>query len=467
MQSTFSTVRADPTKTAEVIGVGRSGIAAARVLSKTGYQVVLSDSNDSANLQKQSQELAQEGIEVRLKYTPTLDGQPKPDLIVVSPGVPWDIPLIEQAQKKQIEVIGEIELAYRHLAHIPWVGVTGTNGKTTTTALIEAIFRSFGLNAPACGNIGYAACELVLNQPEQLDWVIAEISSYQIESSSKLSPTIGVWTTFTPDHLNRHKTMENYFKIKSSLLDRSKHKVFNGDDPYLLSKINSSEDIHWTSTKKLLDDSGVYIENNWIRAFGELIMPINLFKMPGNHNWQNLLLAVAVARLANIDKEAIVEAMSNFSGVIHRLEKICTIGGVDYINDSKATNYDAAQVGLEAVEGPVILIAGGQAKEGDDKAWLEIIKAKTAAVLLIGQASELFARRLEDVGYLNYEKIDNMEKAIPRSLELAKATKAGIVLLSPACASFDQYSSFEHRGEHFRHLSQKLAMSNDILKGSS
>jgi len=455
---------------AYVIGVGRSGIAAAKVLKKKGWQVILSDSNENPTLQKQAQELAQEGIEVRLKHSFNLEDQEKPDLIVVSPGVPWDAAILEKARKKEIEIMGEIELAYRYLSNVPWIGITGTNGKTTTTALIAAIFQAAGLNAPACGNIGYAACELVLNPTQPLDWVIAEISSFQIESSSTLSPQIGVWTTFTPDHLNRHKTMENYYRIKASLLERSRSKVFNGDDAYLAQVgVVDWSSAHWTSTKgreglgsQLLAE--VYLEDLGIMAFGELIMPINLFKMQGNHNWQNLLLAIAVARLAKIDTAAIVEAITNFSGVVHRLEKICTIDGLDYINDSKATNYDAAQVGLSAVTGPVILIAGGQAKEGDDLAWLETIKEKVSSVLLIGQASTLFAERLEALDYLNYEKVETMEKAVLRSLELGKEQKAKVVLLSPACASFDQYKSFEERGDHFRYLAQQLAMSNDILK---
>lgn len=450
---------------AEVIGVGRSGIAAAKVLHKKGWKVVLSDSNDTPDLRKQIVQLAKDGIDVQLNKKLCLEEDKRPDLIVVSPGVPWDIPVLEEYREKNIQVIGEIELAYRYLSSVPWIGITGTNGKTTTTALIETIFRSAGLHAPACGNIGYAACELILEDSHPLDWVIAEISSYQIESSFELSPEIGVWTTFSPDHLNRHKTLDNYFQIKTKLLERSKYKIFNGDDFYL-SKIKQT-DICWVSTKKTIaNNSDVYLEENWIKAFGEPIMPINLFKMQGNHNLQNLLMAIAVARLANVDKTSIVNAITNFKGVAHRLEKICTIEGVDYINDSKATNYDAAEVGLRAVSSPVILIAGGQAKEGDDRAWLEIIKEKAAVVLLIGEATDLFAERFKINGYLNYEKVGHMEVALERAYELSQSHKPFAVLLSPACASFDQYKSFEERGDDFRRLSQKLAASNDILKSS-
>ncbi|MFM7439045.1 MAG: UDP-N-acetylmuramoyl-L-alanine--D-glutamate ligase, partial [Snowella sp.] len=236
----------------------------------------------------------------------------------------------------------------------PWVGITGTNGKTTTTALINAIFKSAGLNAPACGNIGYAACELVL-QNQSFDWIVAEISSYQIESSPELAPKIGLWTTFTPDHLSRHKTLENYYNIKASLLKRSKLQIFNGDDAHLAS-VGQQEwnNAYWTSVQgkdQLLCEpaKGVYLQDNWVCAFGELILPINLFKMVGRHNQQNLLMATAAARLAKIDKKSITDAIATFSGVSHRLERICTIKGVDFINDSKATNYDAAAVGLASV----------------------------------------------------------------------------------------------------------------------
>jgi UDP-N-acetylmuramoylalanine--D-glutamate ligase len=178
--------------------------------------------------------------------------------------------------------------------------------------------------------------------------------------------------------------------------------------------------------------------------------------MVGEHNQQNLLMAVAAARLAGIEKEAIQKAIANFPGVPHRLEHIITWQGIDFINDSKATNYDAAQVGLASVASPTILIAGGEAKEGDDSLWIETIQAKAAAVLLIGDAAPAFAERLKQAGYSSYEIVETMAQAVPRAAELAKHYDARVVLLSPACASFDQYQSFEHRGDDFRQLCQPL-----------
>jgi UDP-N-acetylmuramoylalanine--D-glutamate ligase len=471
---------------AQVIGLGRSGIAAARLLKQEGWQVTLSDSasaesfasRNMSEILRQKQELVDEEITVKLGYSLVLDDGDLPQLIVVSPGVPWDIPVLVEARNQGIDTIGEIELAWRHLQSCPWVGITGTNGKTTTTALIAAIFQTAGFNAPACGNIGYAACELALESgvrsqnsliqnlkskiQNSLDWVIAEISSYQIESSQNLAPQIGVWTTFTPDHLSRHKTLENYYNIKADILKRSHFQVFNGDDPYLRQMgIDHWPDAYWTSVKGrdyLLGDParGVYIKEGWVFVQDEPIVQVSSLRMVGDHNQQNLLMAVATARLAGIEKDAIAQAIANFPGVPHRLEHIITWQGIDFINDSKATNYDAAQVGLASVATPTILIAGGEAKAGDDTQWIETIQAKAAAVLLIGDAAPAFGDRLKQVGYDRYEIAETMARAVPRAAELAQQHDARVVLLSPACASFDQYQSFEHRGDDFRQLCQQL-----------
>ncbi|MCW6038441.1 UDP-N-acetylmuramoyl-L-alanine--D-glutamate ligase [Spirulina subsalsa FACHB-351] len=442
---------------AAVVGLGRSGIAAARLLNKQGWIVELGDRASSENLQTLAASLQPEGITVKLGYSLSLDSPHPPDLIVVSPGVPWDLPVFVEARQRGIDTIGEMELAWRNLHHCPWVGITGTNGKTTTTALIAAIFQAGNLKAPSCGNIGYAACELALSD-ETYDWVIAEISSYQIESSQKLAPQIGLWTTFTPDHLNRHYTLDNYYQIKASLLQRSQCQIFNGDDPYLRNLgLKAWPDAIWTTVQgkdHLLtsEERSVYLQDDWIFALGQKIAPIHELKMFGEHNKQNVLMAVGAACVAGIDPDAIAHTLATFSGVPHRLESICTYQGIHFINDSKATNYDAAEVGLNAMPAPVILIAGGEPKQGDDTAWLVSIHEKAAAVLLIGEAAPQFAQRLKAVGYNNYEQVGTMEKAVSRSVELAQSHNVATVLLSPACASFDQYQSFEHRGDHFRQL---------------
>ncbi len=458
-----------------VIGVGKSGVAAARLLHCQGWQVTVSDRTLSEAAHSIQDQLVHEGIAVKLGHSFV----PEPTLmrrVVVSPGVPWDAPMLEAARAMGIETIGEMELAWRSLQDYPWIGITGTNGKTTVTSLIAAIFQSAGLNAPACGNIGYAACQVALDtcypaaiEPTSttpnalpLDWVIAEISSYQIEASVSLAPQIGVWTTFTPDHLSRHKTMERYFEIKAQLLYQSRYQVLNGDDPFLRDHAAIHyPDAYWTSTAGRhalmgAPERGAYIESGIVFFADMPIVPVQALRMVGTHNHQNLLMAVATARLAGIESEAIAQAIATFPGVAHRLEHICTWKGIDFINDSKATNYDAADVGLRSVAAPAILIAGGEAKEGDDTAWIATIQQRVSTVLLIGSAAAAFAQRLDQVGYSAYEIVETLERAIPRATELAQRSAASVVLLSPACASFDQYANFEARGNHFRQICQEM-----------
>ena len=447
---------------AYVIGLGRSGVAAARLLQKQGWEVIISDRGTSPSLQELQHSLAQEGIIVKLNDTPTIEQVKTVDTIIASPGVPWDIPLLVRAREQGIPVYGEIELAWRSLENIPWVGITGTNGKTTTTALCAALFQGAGLNAPACGNIGYAACELGLKDASW-DWIVAEISSYQIESSQQLAPQIGVWTTFSPDHLERHYTLENYFQIKKSLLDRAHLKVLNGDDPTVRSLATENwSNVHWTSIKGLdgligEPSQGVYVEGGEIIAYGEKIIDVSDFPMVGDHNLQNLLLAIGAARLAGLDKSAIAQSIINFKGVPHRLEPVCEINGVSFINDSKATNYEAAMVGLASVSKPVILIAGGQAKTGNDEDWFNLIKEKAQAVLLIGEAAPKFSQRLEEIGYHAYQQVETLSKAVNTAVKMSAEKPGSVVLLSPACASFDQYDNFEQRGDHFRELCLQFA----------
>ena len=447
-------------KTAHVIGLGRSGIAAARVLNQQGYSVTLSDRGPAKRHRDDAKALKEEGIDVKLNhaFSTRNESEADLDLLVVSPGVPWDAPELVAAREKGIETIGEMELAWRHLSDRPWLGITGTNGKTTTTALVAAIFKAAGLNAPACGNIGYAACELALTSPP--DWVIAELSSYQIEAAQSLAPTIGIWTTFTPDHLSRHKTVENYYNIKASLVARAKVAILNGDDPTISSKAAESFKAgKWTSVEgkeailPLVPDT--YIEDGWVIHKDEKVVESKALRMVGQHNQQNLLMAVAAAKLAGIETEAIARGIATFPGVSHRLEHICTWRGVDFINDSKATNYDAAEVGLRSVANPAILIAGGAPKDGDDSAWIEQIKQKAVAILLVGDAAESFANRLEEAHYQNYEIVETIDRAVARSADIIKEQSIKTVLLSPACASFDQYANFEVRGDDFRQVCTK------------
>ncbi len=460
---------------AYVLGLGQSGISAAKLLKADGWQVTVSDSNNSPNLEQRKQALESEGIAVELggfpDFAKLIEVGQSVDLVVVSPGVPWDRQEVEKARSLNIDTIGEIELAWRYLKHIPWVGITGTNGKTTVTSLTAAIFQTAGLDAIACGNIGFPACEIalqVLQQKIQPDWIIAELSSYQIESIQTVKPQIGIWTTLTPDHLNRHYTLEAYRDIKASLINLSVRIVLNGNDPYL---VNFGAALWsraiWTAIDEAVVEAiadGACIDDGWVKFCGEPVFEISHWQLLGSHNRQNLLMAVAAAKLAGIDSKHIDRAISQFQGVPHRLEHICFYEGTAFINDSKATNYDAAEVGLRAVKTPVILIAGGQPKQGDAKAWLEQIHQRAIAVLLIGEAATLFAEMLKDAGFKNYEIVGTLECAVKQAAHIAHSRAHNhpsqplpTVLFSPACASFDQFANFEQRGDRFRQLCQDLS----------
>ncbi len=456
-----------------VIGLGKSGIAAARLLSHQGWQVAVSDRGDSEALQHTKQTLEAQGIAVQLgqSLAPDADMARTVARIVVSPGVPWDSAALVQARALGIDVMGEMELAWQALSTIPWIAVTGTNGKTTVTSLLANIFKAADCWAPACGNIGHAACEValeVLTAKRSPQWIIAEVSSYQIEASPSLAPHIGLWTTFTPDHLSRHTTLDRYYRIKARLLKRSKHAILNGDDGYLQEQPADWPQAYWTQVEQTPSASEegapadpmapmAYLKDGWVWVQGVKIVPADALRMRGDHNLQNLLMAVAAARLAGLDPEAIARGVKTFPGVPHRLEQIVCWQGIDFINDSKATNYDAAEVGLRSVPGPVILIAGGDPKAGHDEPWLAQIQAKAAFVLLIGDATAAFAQRFDQIGYATYKPVSTLDVAVPLAATLAQAHQAKTVLLSPACASFDQYRSFEHRGEHFRQLCKVLS----------
>jgi len=436
-------------KRADIVGAGKSGQAAAAALHQKGYQVILWDRQDSETLRSVQRSLETKGITVELgqDYSP----DPTTALIVVSPGVPWNHRGLEAARQQGISVIGEAQLAWQLLPKCPWIAITGTNGKTTTTALIGEIFQQAGLNAPTCGNIGRPICDLVLSK-ERPDWVIAELSSYQIESSPQVAPQIAVWTTFTPDHLERHGTVENYAAIKASLIERAQCGILNGDDPFLRQHLQPDQ--IWTSTQ---EKASVWVNEGQIMIEAEPLMAVSEIMIPGNHNLQNVLMAVAVAWQAGIPRPSIIKAIQSFLGVPHRLQMAGTLANIRFFNDSKATNYDAALVALQAIQGPTVLICGGEAKKGDPQFWLEAIDQWCVAVVLIGAASALFGAWLAERQFPSIDYAETLDRAVPTAFALAQQKGAKQMLLSPACASFDQFKNFEARGEQFCALVASLS----------
>jgi UDP-N-acetylmuramoylalanine--D-glutamate ligase len=433
---------------AAVVGLGKSGFSAAKVLLAKGWSVSLWDSKDSSSLRSAIQSL-DSAVTVHLgqEFDPT----EALNLVIVSPGVPWDHPGLAKARTQGIEVYGDVEFAWRTLPPCPWICVTGTNGKTTTTSLLSAIFKEAGLQAPAVGNIGRPATEIFWEASPDL--VLAELSSFQIEASPTITPDLSIWTTFTPDHLNRHGTLERYSKIKEGLSDRAKQVVLNGDDPYVRSMQSRWPKALVTSIHD--PDAPVGVQDGWVQVQGKPILPVSEIQLPGEHNLQNVLMAVAAAQAKGVDSVVIRVAIRNFMGVPHRLETVAQVEGVTFINDSKATNYEAALVALEAMAQPVILLAGGQSKAGDPAAWLSKIQDKALGVVLFGEAAPLFSDFLHGIGYTNVQSCEDLTAAVPLALAQAQ-NSCSVVLLSPACASYDQYQNFEERGEHFRRLCQEL-----------
>jgi len=454
-----------------VIGLGRSGVGAARLLRAQGSQVWLLDQQQTPQLEQRAAQLRDEGIHVLLGcplQTSCLSALPAlPSAVVVSPGLPWDHPLLQQLRQQGIPVQGELVPAWRAGQQVPWIGITGTNGKTTVTHLVSHLLCSQGLDAPMGGNVGYSAAELVLRRCLSADkppqWLVMELSSYQIEAAAEVAPRIGIWTTLTPDHLERHGTLDAYRAIKRGLLARSGLQILNADDPDLRAHASSWPQACWVTANPrhaLPQDlqPTLWIEDDTIwhqpaSGAAQPLMRADCLAMPGAHNRQNMLMAVAAGLAAGLDGPRMEAGLASFPGVPHRLERLPSRNGITYFNDSKATNYDAAQVALEALEGPLVVLAGGQAKQGDASGWLEQLKRQARAVVLFGNAQQQFQQLLQEAGYGGtILTTARLNEAVTLAAELAPGLGCRAVLLSPACASFDQYSDFEARGEHFRAL---------------
>jgi UDP-N-acetylmuramoylalanine--D-glutamate ligase len=455
---------------AVVVGLGRSGRGAARLLKALGHEVRVLESRSGEALEAEAAGLRGEDIDVRLKAPlrpETFASLPEPDAVIISPGIAWDHPTLVALRQRGVRVQGEISPAWRATAErgIPWIGITGTNGKTTVTHLVHHLLGSSGLDAPICGNVGFSAAELALQCLEsgrRPDWLVVELSSYQIEACPEVAPRIGLWTTLTPDHLERHGTMERYRAIKRTLLEASGTRILNADDADLRAHATSWDEALWITAgpREALPATlspFLWVEEETVHSATGPLLRADCLAMPGLHNRQNLLMAVAVGLRAGLAPDAMETALRRFPGVPHRLERLRELNGVTWINDSKATNYDAAEVALKALEGPLVVLAGGQAKAGEASGWLGQLRRQAAAVVVFGEAREAFARMLAEDGYdgavVHSEALD---EAVGEARDLAQRLACRCVLLSPACASFDQYANFEARGDHFRQLVEAL-----------
>jgi UDP-N-acetylmuramoylalanine--D-glutamate ligase len=466
-----------------VVGLGKSGMAAALFLREQGARVTVSDSRSAITLTNEIPALLDAGIMVEAGGHGLLTFR-RQDLIVVSPGVPFDTPELKQVRaygKDGPPIIGELELASRFLQGNV-LAITGSNGKTTTTSLLGKIFADAGGPTLVGGNIGTPVIELVAesirltsDQRQEQDagilhsaqndkrelWSVLEVSSFQLETVAEFHPRIAVVLNITPDHLDRHGTFETYAAMKARITERQGPEDFlllNAEDkPTQMVAAKTKAQVFWFSGRRPIKQ-GAFVHGESILfvpregAQAEPVMPVAEIPLRGAHNVENVLAAVCAARLAGIPAESIRASVASFRAVEHRLEYVDSVRGMAFYNDSKATNVDATRKALEAFPGGVHLILGGKDKNSDYTELSDLLRARVKTVATIGSAAEKIERQL--AGVVKIVSAGTLEVAVRR---LAHDAEPGdVVLLAPACSSFDQFDSYEHRGRVFKDLVKQL-----------
>ena len=444
-----------------VVGLGKSGLAAAMFLREKGARVTVSDSRSMAALEKEIPALLDAGIMVEAGGHGLLTFR-RQDLIVVSPGVPYDTPELKQTRDLNIpglEIIGEVELASRFLQG-RIVAITGSNGKTTTTALTGKIFADAGLPTLVGGNIGTPVIDLIQRSTPET-WSVLEVSSFQLETIAQFRPYISVVLNITPDHLDRHGSFENYAAAKARITENQTADdflVLNAEDkPTQMVATKTRAQIFWFSSRRPIKQ-GAFVHGESI-AFvpreggkAEPIMPVAEIPLKGAHNVENVLAAICAARLAGISAESVRESVRSFKAVEHRLEFVATVRDVSFYNDSKATNVDATKKALEAFPSAIHLILGGKDKDSDYTELADLIRARVKTVYTIGSAAEKIEQHLK--GTAKIVSAGTLDAAVRAAAE--GATTSDVVLLAPACASFDQFENYEHRGRVFKEIVNQL-----------
>jgi UDP-N-acetylmuramoylalanine--D-glutamate ligase len=439
-----------------VVGLGKSGLAAALFLRRQGAVVTVSDVRSAEELAKEIPALIEEGIAVEAGGHGLLTFR-RQDLIVVSPGVPLDTPELVQVRKFGRPVIGEIELA-AHYRRGKVLAITGSNGKTTTTSLCGEILQAGKLPVQVGGNIGVPVIALVEDSRDD-GWSVLEVSSFQLETTEIFRPQIAVILNITPDHLDRHGSFVNYVAAKERIFARQTTEdalVLNADDDgskgsAARAQRNDGPRVFWFSRTKVVRQ-GAFIHEGTIlfraseQAKAEPVLQVSEIPLKGAHNVENVLAAVCAARLAGVEAAAIRQAVMDFKAVEHRLEFVATINGVDYYNDSKATNVDASMKAIASFPGGIHLILGGKDKNSDYRQMRAMLTERVKAVYTIGAAAEKIHMHIE--GAVPIVSAGTLEEAVSRAG--AAAQPGEIVLLAPACSSFDQFENYEHRGRVFK-----------------
>ncbi|MBO5115627.1 MAG: UDP-N-acetylmuramoyl-L-alanine--D-glutamate ligase [Peptococcaceae bacterium] len=437
-----------------VIGAARSGLASAEFLAKQGNQVILTDMKQ----QESMADLAQLGVSFLWGVQPDVASL-APDYIVMSPGVPLSIPPVVYAKAHNIPVIGELELAYRS-CKAPFVAITGTNGKTTTTTLTGELLKKTGRNVFVGGNIGVPLASYAADLSQD-DVVVAEVSSFQLESIDTFAPHLALMINLTPDHLDRHGNMENYLACKANIFANQTERdylILNYDDAALRSLAGTSKGkVLFFSQKHILEE-GVYLDGQDVvlRLNGEsvVICREDEIAIKGKHNLENAMGAILLGYLSGVSVEDIRQVLMQFQGVAHRLEPVRSYNGVLYVNDSKGTNPDSTIKAIEAYDNPLVLILGGLNKGSDFAQLAALVKARVRRVVVLGEAKDSIIQALQQAGFDHYTAADTFEEAV--RVAAAQAEQGDVVLLSPACASWDMFKSYEERGDLFKQIVNSL-----------
>ena len=449
------------------VGLARTGVATALFCAKHNAIVTATDSRPESELGEAPDKLRKAGVILELggHVEKTYLAQ---DLIVPSPGVPADDQLLLKARSKGITVWSEIELAYRFLEG-ELIGITGSNGKTTTTTLVHHILQAAGRKSILAGNVGTPLIACVDAMAADT-FSVVELSSFQLELTDKFRPDIALFLNLTPDHLDRHRTLQAYGAAKARIFAKQTEldaAVLNADDPPTLALAPKKPQVFWFSRKTRVGQGACLCGDDVVIVHDgkeEFVLKVAEIPLPGAHNFENVLAAVTAARLAEVDAATIGKAVKSFTAVEHRLEFVSEIGGVRYYNDSKATNVDATLKALDAFPGRILIILGGKDKGSDYTVLQKPLREKAILALLIGAASDKIEKQI--AGTVAIERAGTLENAVATASQAAKP--GDMVLLAPACASFDQFQSYEHRGRVFKELVHGLeqnAAGNSSSKG--
>ena len=436
-----------------LVGLAKTGISTIKHLDKLGANIIVNDIKGKEKLSEILKELeGLNNVEYILGYHP--QNVDDIEMAVVSPGVPLDLPFIIKLKQSNIEIIGEVELAYRLSNNPTFIGITGTNGKTTTTSLVGEIFKRANVDTYIVGNIGNPVIDTV-GVANEKSVLVTELSSFQLESIDTFKPNVSAVLNFTEDHLNRHHTMENYIEAKARIFMNQNSEDFcilNYDDEEVreLSQNVKAKRIFFSRKEQV--QGGIYLDkdNNIVIDINDKIILMNKeeLSLPGNHNLENCMAAVGIAYVSNVNVDVIKDVLKTFAAVEHRQEFVRNLNGVMFVNDSKATNPDSSIKAVQSYKTPIVLIAGGMDKQSNFDELLNIAKENVKALVLLGETAPKIKENAQEKGFKDIYIVKDMKEAVETSYKIAN--KNEVVLLSPACASWDMYKSFEVRGNDFK-----------------